>query len=76
MSEETIYNIYARDNCLYNSLNEEEFNMRWKELNAMVGLMKTDYTEEDLSYEKLPPGIGGYNKGMVSWKEPDGGDSY
>ena len=29
---------------------------------------------EELSYEKLPPGIGGYTS--ANWKEPDGGDSY
>ena len=41
----------------------------------MVGLMHTDYTLEDLSYEKLGAGIGG-GGGTVTWKEPDGGDSY
>tara|TARA_Y100000741_G_C18182045_1_gene529757 strand:- start:279 stop:398 length:120 start_codon:yes stop_codon:yes gene_type:complete len=29
---------------------------------------------KELSYEKLPPGIGGIN--TVNWKEPDGADSY
>ena len=41
----------------------------------MVGLMKTDYTEEDLSFEKLPPGMGGHNS-TVSWADPAGEDSY
>ena len=36
--------------------------------------MKTDYTLEDLSFEKLSAGMGGV--GTVDWKEPDGGDSY
>jgi len=29
---------------------------------------------KDLSFEKLPPGIGGVS--TIDWKEPDGGDSY
>ena len=36
--------------------------------------MKTDYEEKDLSFEKLPPGMGG---GYSAYgREPDGGDSY
>ena len=54
MSDETIYHIYAKDVCLYNTLNEDEFQVRWAELKAMVGLMKTDYTEEDLSFACCP----------------------
>ena len=69
-----IYHIYAKGQCLYNCLNESEFKEKWTELQGMVGLMKTDYTLEDLSFEKLSPGIGGVN--TVNWKEPDGGDSY
>tara|TARA_Y100001963_G_scaffold148719_1_gene227054 strand:+ start:1025 stop:1150 length:126 start_codon:yes stop_codon:yes gene_type:complete len=41
----------------------------------MVGLMKTDITAEDITYEKLPAGIGG-GGGSVIWKEPEGSDSY
>ena len=41
----------------------------------MVGLMQTSYTEKDLSYEKCPAGIG-KGGGTVTWKEPEGGDSY
>ena len=48
-----IYHIYAKDKCLYHSLNEEEFKIIWNELNQMVGIMKTDYNEDDLSYEEL-----------------------
>tara|TARA_B100000287_G_scaffold425643_1_gene472284 strand:+ start:105 stop:326 length:222 start_codon:yes stop_codon:yes gene_type:complete len=72
--DHTVYHIYAKDRCLYNTLTESEFEIKWAELKAMVGLMKTDYTEDDLSYEKLPPGMGG---GYTQYgKEPDGGDSY
>ena len=70
----TIYHIYAKDRCLYNSLTEEEFKVTWNDLQHIVGLMKTDYELEDLSYEKLPPGIGGVV--TDNWKEPEGGDSY
>ena len=54
MSDETIYHIYAKDICLYNCLKEEEFNIKWTELNAMVGLMHTEYKVEDLSYTVCP----------------------
>jgi len=50
---EKVYHIYARNECLYHSLKEEEFQATWRTLNNMVGLMKTDYSVEDLSYEEL-----------------------
>ena len=54
MKAETIYHIYAKDKCLYPALSETEFNVKWAELKAMVGLMKTDYTEEDSEFVKCP----------------------
>ena len=54
MQDETIYHIYAKDRCLYPCLDEKEFNVKWAELKAMVGLMRTDYTEEDLVFVKCP----------------------
>ena len=74
--DHTIYHIYAKDKCLYNCLNEEEFTVKWAELKVMVGLMKTDFKEEDLCFEKLSPGVGGGPGSTVNWKDPDGGDSY
>jgi hypothetical protein len=50
---EKIYHIYAKDRCLFHSIKEEEFGITWKTLKNMVGLMKTDYKIEDLSYEEL-----------------------
>jgi hypothetical protein len=50
---EKIYHIYAKDKCLFHSIKEDEFDITWKTLNNMVGLMKTDYNTEDLSYEEL-----------------------
>ena len=73
--EHTVYHIYAKDRCLYHSLREEQFNKVWSDLQNIVGLMKTDYTLDDLSYEKLPAGIGGVQS-TVNWKEPEGSDSY
>jgi hypothetical protein len=32
---------------------EEDFHATWSTLRNMVGLMKTDYNVEDLSYEEL-----------------------
>jgi hypothetical protein len=48
-----IYHIYAKDKCLFHSIDEEEFQVTWNTLNRMVGIMKTDYSENDLSYEEL-----------------------
>ena len=81
--DSTTYHIYAKDKVLYCNLPQEEFEEKWELLNVMVGLLKTDYTESDLSYIRLGPkcGIGGpgrvirenidmYNK--FDWEE----DSY
>lgn len=35
------------------SVKEEDFSATWNTLNNMVGLMKTDYKQEDLSYEEV-----------------------
>jgi len=51
--ENKIYHIYAKEQCLYSNLTEESFKKTWEQLNNMVGLMKTEYHIEDLSYEEL-----------------------
>ena len=71
---EKVYHIYAKRECLYNNLSEEQFNHTWETLKGMVGLMKTDYELEDLSYEEVIRHHGG--AGMVSSTEPEGADSY
>lgn len=48
---EKIYHIYAKDKCLFHNIKEEEFETTWNTIKGMVGLMKTDYEESDLSYE-------------------------
>ena len=50
---EKVYHIYAKDRCLFHSIKEEEFQTTWNTINNMVGIMKTDYVIEDLSYEEL-----------------------
>jgi len=50
---DTMYHIYARDKCIYYGLTEEEFLKAWETAKGMIGLMKTEYTIDDLSYEKL-----------------------
>lgn len=50
---EKVYHIYAKDRCIFHSIKEEEFKVTWKTLNQLVGLMHTDYSVEDLSYEEL-----------------------
>ena len=70
------YHIYARDKVLYCNLNREDFEEKWQLLNVMVGLLSTDYTEDDLSYIKLGPkcGVGGPGRVIPQpmWEE----DSY
>jgi len=51
--QEKIYHIYAKEKCLFHSVKEEEFNTTWNTLKNMVGLMKTDYSIQDLTYEEL-----------------------
>ena len=67
------YQQAQKQQCLYNNLNEEQFNNTWETLKGMVGLMKTDYELEDLSYEECRVAHGG---GAVNTNEPEGCDSY
>ena len=71
---EKVYHIYAKDECLYNNLSEEQFTNTWETLKGMVGLMKTDYELEDLSYEEVVCAHGGV--GADYQNEPPGSDSY
>ena len=73
--DQEIYHIYIKGECIYHSLNESQFKQTWASLKGMVGLMQTSYTEKDLSYEKCPAGIG-QGGGTLTWKEPEGSDSY
>jgi hypothetical protein len=50
---EKIYHIYAKDKCLFHSIKEDEFETTWNTLKNMVGLMKTDYSVNDLTFEEL-----------------------
>ena len=52
-SPDKFYHIYLRDQCVVSCISEEGFNETWTTLKAMVGLMKTDYEEDDLSYEMV-----------------------
>ena len=70
---EKVYHIYAKKECLYNNLSEEQFNNTWETLKGMVGLMKTDYELEDLSYEECNRPLG-YCSDTTT--EPLGEDSY
>ncbi len=50
---EKVYHIYLKKECIFHNIIEEEFKATWNTLNAMVGLMKTDYSIDDLSYERV-----------------------
>ena len=47
------YHIYVKNECIYATLTEKQFNKIWNTLKGMVGLMDTDYTFEDLTYEEV-----------------------
>ncbi len=51
--QEKIFHIYAKNKCLFHSVKEEEFGVTWNTLKGIVGLMQTDYSIEDLSYEEV-----------------------
>ena len=70
---EKVYHIYAKEECLYNNLSETQFNTTWNTLNGMVGLLHTDYSIEDLSYEEIERS---QEVDVVIASEPDGNDSY
>ena len=72
----TTYHIYAKDKVLYHNLVVEDFEEKWEMLNVMVGLLKTEYSAEDLSFIKLAPKVGYGGPGRVLWTEPSGDDSY
>ena len=73
--DQEVYHIYIKGECVYHSLNESEFKETFTQLKALVGLMRTDYAEKDITFEKVSAGIGG-SGGSVTSKEPEGGDSY
>ena len=73
---DTSYHIYAKDRVLYCNLDKEDFEEKWQLLNVMVGLLKTDYTEQDLSYIKLGPKCGVGGPGRVIYKHAWEEDSY
>ena len=51
--KEKTFHIYAKDKCIFHSIKEDEFRVTWNTLKGIVGLMQTDYTLEDLSYEEV-----------------------
>jgi len=74
MQPTKVYHIYTKDECIYNNLSEEEFTEKWTELSAMVGLLHTDFSPSDLSYEECTRHWGG--AGGDNTTEPEGSDSY
>jgi len=68
--DNTTYHIYAKDKVLYCNLEEEDFEEKWELLQVMVGLLKTSYTERDLSYIKLGPKCGVGGPGRIVQKTP------
>jgi hypothetical protein len=55
MSVSKVYHIYLKGECVLHSLDEDNFQSSWSTLQNLVGLVKTDYTSEDLSYEVVYP---------------------
>ena len=79
MNPTKVFHIYAKEECIYNNLTEEEFSEKWTELNAMVGLLHTDYSPSDFSYEECLRYHGGCSQNGYcadTTTEPEGSDSY
>lgn len=55
MSVSKVYHIYLKGECVLHSLDEANFQSSWNTLQNLVGLVKTDYKAEDLSYEVVTP---------------------
>ncbi len=51
IAPEKFYHIYLKNECILPSIKEENFEGKWTELNAMVGMLQTVYDRDDLSYE-------------------------
>jgi len=52
-SQDKIYHIYAKGQCIYHSLSEEKFTEIWEMLHRMVDLLNLNITKNDLQYEEL-----------------------
>ena len=50
---EKIYHIYAKNECLFHSLKEEEFKITWSTLQHLINILDTRYAGYDLTYEEL-----------------------
>ena len=48
-----VFHIYLKDRCVLHSLSEEQFQSNWELLNNLVGVMKTEYSTDDLSFEEV-----------------------
>ena len=48
-----LYHIYIQDECIMHSIEEEDFEATWKSLQQFLKVAKTDYTENDLSFEEV-----------------------
>tara|TARA_R110001606_G_C15403103_1_gene653520 strand:- start:15580 stop:15783 length:204 start_codon:yes stop_codon:yes gene_type:complete len=51
IAPEKFYHIYLKDECILASIKEETFEGKWCELKAMIGMLRTEYEGDDLSYE-------------------------
>ena len=51
MSVSKVYRIFLKGECILEDNCEEVFRENWRTLNNLVGLVRTDYVSEDLSYE-------------------------
>jgi hypothetical protein len=50
---EKIYHIYAKNQCIYHNLSEEEFTKIWDMLHRMFELIGANISSDDISYEEL-----------------------
>jgi hypothetical protein len=53
MNGEKIYHIYLKEQCVYHSLSEEEFQKNWSTLKHLSEFLYGNYKSSDLSYEEI-----------------------
>ena len=52
-SKQKVFHIYLKDECVFHSLGQEEFDRHWGMLCKLIEVLKSDVRREDLSYEAV-----------------------
>ena len=70
-----MYSIFLQNKCVLTGLTEEKFKQSWETLNNLVGIITTNYTAEDLSYE-VDQEFSEFPKGPKGVVRPNGSEGF